>query len=151
MARMHSRKRGVSGSHKPELKETPSWVDYKNDEIEKLIIKLRKQEYSSALIGTILRDQYGIPSVKRVTGKSIVQILKENKINSKLPEDLLNMITKAVTISEHMTTNKKDVHSMRGLLLTEAKIRRITKYYKKRNVLPQDWTYNRERAKLLVQ
>lgn len=151
MARMHSRKRGVSGSQKPILKEAPKWVDYKNDEIEKLIIKLRKLEYSSALIGTILRDQYGIPSVKLVTGKSIVHILNENKMNSKLPEDLLNMITKAVTISEHMKTNKKDVHSMRGLLLTEAKIRRIAKYYKKKNILPQDWAYNRLRAKLLIQ
>ncbi len=151
MARMYSRKRGVSGSSKPIVKEVPKWVEYKKDEIEKLVIKLRKQECSPAMIGTILRDQYGIPSVKQITGKKVIEILKENKMDSKLPEDMLNLVKKAVNVSEHMKTNKKDVHGMRGLLLSEAKIRRLAKYYKKKKVLPADWAYNRERAKLLVQ
>ncbi len=151
MARMYSRKRGVSGSSKPVVKEVPKWVEYKKDEIEKLVIKLRKQECSPAMIGTVLRDQYGIPSVKQITGKKVIEILKENKMDSKLPEDMLNLVKKAVNVSEHMKTNRKDVHSMRGLLLSEAKIRRLAKYYKKKKVLPADWTYNRERAKLLVQ
>ncbi len=151
MARMYSRKRGVSGSSKPVVKEVPKWVEYKKDEIEKLVIKLRKQECSPAMIGTILRDQYGIPSVKQITGKKVIEILKENKMDSKLPEDMLNLVKKAVNVSEHMKTNKKDVHSMRGLLLSEAKIRRLAKYYKKKKALPADWAYNRERAKLLVQ
>ncbi len=151
MARMYSRRRGASGSSKPLVKEVPKWVEYKKDEIEKLVIKLRKQECSPAMIGTILRDQYGIPSVKQITGKKVIEILKENKMDSKLPEDMLNLIKKAVNVSEHMKNNRKDVHSMRGLLLSEAKIRRLAKYYKKKKVLPADWAYNRERAKLLVQ
>lgn len=151
MARMYSRKRGASGSHRPALKGVPKWVEYKKDEIETLVIKLRKQECSPAMIGTILRDTYGIPSVKQITNKKIVEILKENKMDSKLPEDMLNLVKKAVNLSEHMKNNKKDVHSMRGLLQTEAKIRRLAKYYRKNNVLPETWAYDRERAKLLVQ
>jgi len=151
MARMFSRKRGVSGSHKPIVKEVPKWVEYKKDEVEMLVIKLRKQECSPAVIGTILRDQYGIPSVKLICGTRIVDILKKNKLESKLPEDMLNLIKTAVNVSAHMKNNKKDVHSMRGLLQTESKIRRLAKYYKKTKVLPVDWFYNRERAKLIVQ
>ena len=151
MARMFSRRRGISGSHKPVLKEVPKWVEYKKDEVERLVIKLRKLEYSPAMIGTVLRDQYGIPSVKLICGKTIVEILKKNKLDSKLPEDMLNLIKKAVNVSVHMKNNRKDVHSMRGLLQTESKIRRLAKYYKRTNALPADWAYNRERAKLLVQ
>ncbi|MFH1127664.1 MAG: 30S ribosomal protein S15 [archaeon] len=151
MARMYSRKRGVSGSHRPNVKEAPKWVEYKKDEVEKLVIKLRKQEYSPAMIGTVLRDQYGVPSVKLSTGKGVIDILKENKIDSKLPEDMLNLIKKAVNVSQHMTTNKKDFHTMRGLLLMEARIRRLAKYYKKKKALPENWAYDRERAKLLIQ
>ncbi len=151
MARMFSRKRGVSGSHKPIVKEVPKWVEYKKDEVEMLVVKLRKQEYSPAMIGTVLRDQYGIPSVKLVCGESVVDILKKNKLDSKLPEDMLNLIKKAVNVNLHMKTNKKDVHTMRGLMQTESKIRRLAKYYKGTKVLPADWFYNRERAKLLVQ
>ncbi|MCK5698324.1 MAG: 30S ribosomal protein S15 [Candidatus Aenigmarchaeota archaeon] len=151
MARMFSRKRGTSGSHKPVVKEAPTWVEYKKDEVEMLVVKLRKQECSPAMIGTILRDQYGIPSVKLICGVSVVDILKKNKLDSKLPEDMLNLIKTAVNVSAHMKNNKKDVHSMRGLLQTESKIRRLAKYYKKTKVLPADWFYNRDRAKLLVQ
>ena len=151
MARMFSRKRGVSGSHKPVVKEVPKWVEYKKDAVEMLVVKLRKQECSPAMIGTILRDQYGIPSVKLICGMSVVDILKKNKLDSKLPEDMLNLIKTAVSVTAHMKNNKKDVHSMRGLLQNESKIRRLAKYYKRTKVLPVDWFYNRDRAKLIVQ
>ncbi|MEO0301809.1 MAG: 30S ribosomal protein S15, partial [candidate division WOR-3 bacterium] len=40
----------------------------KKEDVEKLIEKLAQQRFSSAEIGMILRDQYGIPDVKAITG-----------------------------------------------------------------------------------
>lgn len=148
---MYARTRGKSGSKKPISKKPPSWVDYKKSEVDALVLKLRKQGHESAMIGTILRDEYGIPSVKNITGKKITKILKENNSYTKFPEDLLNLLKKVVKLDEHLKENKKDVHSKRGMELTESKIRRLVKYYKKRKVLPEDWKYKRENVKLIVE
>jgi len=149
MARMYSRKRGKSKSHKPMKKMAP-WVDLSKKEIEELVLKFAKRDYQSSKIGIILRDQYGIPSVRMFTKKAISQIMKEHKVYSKLPEDLFNMLQKAVNLREHLEKNKKDNISKRGLELTESKIRRLAKYYRARGDLPKDWKYNPEKAKLLV-
>jgi len=103
------------------------------------------------MIGLILRDQYGIPDVKLITGKKISQIMKEHGLYPEIPEDLLNLLRKAVKLREHLEKHKKDKHSRRGLENLESKIRRLVKYYIRRKVLPKDWTYSPERAKLLVQ
>ncbi len=149
MARMYSRKRGKSSSHKP-MKKVAPWVELSSKEIQALVVKFAKKGNKSAQIGTILRDQYGIPSVKMFTKKTISEIMKENKIYPKLPEDLFNMLEKAVNLHEHMRKNKKDATSKRGLELTESKIRRLAKFYTARGVLPKDWKYDSEKAKLLV-
>ncbi|MCK4555600.1 MAG: 30S ribosomal protein S15 [Candidatus Aenigmarchaeota archaeon] len=151
MARMHSRKGGTSGSHRPDTKETPKWAEYKTDEVEKLIVKLRKQEMSQAMIGTVLRDQYGVPSVKALTGKTIAKVLKENNMASKLPEDLMSLIKRANKAYEHIKLNKKDKHSWRGMILIESKIKRISKYYVASKVLPAGWKYERAKLKILAQ
>lgn len=151
MARMHSRKGGISGSSKPADQSVPKWVEYKKGEVEKLVVKLNKQGMGSALIGTILRDRYGIPSVRAVTGSKVVKILKDNKLDGKYPEDMLNLMRRAVVLGKHMQVNKKDVHSKRGLQLIESKIRRLGRYYAKNGKIPADWKYNPETAKIEVQ
>ena len=87
MARMHSRAKGVSGSTKPIKKVVPGWLKYSAKEAELLVVKYAKEEKKPSQIGTFLRDQYGIPDIKVVTGKSITQILKEKKVKQELPED----------------------------------------------------------------
>ncbi len=47
----------------------PEWVTYSNEEIEEFILKFTKEGKSPSEIGVILRDQYGIPSVKAITGE----------------------------------------------------------------------------------
>jgi small subunit ribosomal protein S15 len=79
MARVYSGKKGKHGSKKPPVKAVPKWFKIKKEEVEELVIKLAKERYSSALIGTVLRDQYAIPNVKIARGKSIAKIMKENK------------------------------------------------------------------------
>lgn len=147
---MHSRKKGKSGSKKPVGKTKYVWVRYQPKEIEKLVIKLFNSGKSQSEIGIILRDNYGIPDVKTLTSKKIYQILKENKIVIDIPEDLKSLIKREIKILKHMETNKKDMPSKRGLQLTESKIRRLVKYYKKNGKLPSDWTYDRNRIKLLI-
>jgi len=149
MARMHSRKKGKSKSKRP-LRNVPEWIVYSPDEVVELVLKIAKDENPPSKIGLILRDQYGIPSVKNITKKGISQILKENKISTELPEDLQNLVRKAVNLRKHLDQHKKDVHNKRGLVLIESKIHRLTKYYKREGKIPLEWIYEPEKAKLKV-
>ncbi len=150
MARMHARKRGKSGSTKPPVKTTPAWVDVDKRECEKLVKEFGEKGMTASAIGVKLRDQYGVPSAKTLTGKTVSQILKENKLEQKLPEDMMALIKKAVFLRKHLEKNTKDVHNKRGLQLVESKIRRLQKYYKSKSRIPKTWYYNAEEAALLV-
>lgn len=147
---MHSRKKGKSGSTKPSKMSKPTWLRYKDKEIEQIILKLAKEDKTASQIGIILRDSYGIPDVRIILNKKISQILKENKLNDELPEDLKALIKKELLISKHLELNKRDMAAKRGLQLTESKIHRLSKYYKKVGKLPETWRYSREQAKLLI-
>lgn len=143
---MHSRKRGKSGSKRPIKKVIPTWLSYKPKEIEILITKFSKDGKSSSEIGLFLRDNYGIPNVKLVCGKSITAIMKENKLLPELPDDLTALIRKSVLVRKHLEENNKDQTANRGLTLTESKIKRLVKYYKKTGKLSSDWKYDPSRA-----
>ena len=132
------------------MAEKPEWVEYSTEEIEEIILKLRKEGKSTSVIGVILRDQYGIPDVKSVTGMKITQILEKHGQTEEYPEDLMNLIRKAVNIREHLKENPKDLHTKRGLQLVESRIRRLVKYYTKEGVLPEGWRYEPKQAALLV-
>ena len=149
MARMYSRKKGKSGSHRPAQKHA-GWVTHKPAEVEDIVAKLAKEGRASAEIGTVLRDQYGIPSVRALSGKKIGSIMKEKGHKQELPEDMLNLLRNAVRLRAHLEENKHDRYSKRVLELTESKIRRLAKYYKQKSVIPQKWNYDPEKAKLLA-
>lgn len=128
----------------------PDWIEYSTEEIEELILKLNKEGNSSSKIGVILRDQYGIPNVKLVTAKKITKILEDRGQKEEYPEDLMNLIRKAVNIRDHLLENPKDLHTKRGLQIIESQIRRLVKYYVKEGVLPEGWRYEPPKAALLV-
>ncbi|UCH38335.1 MAG: 30S ribosomal protein S15 [Candidatus Bathyarchaeota archaeon] len=136
--------RGKSHSRRPASKRAPSWCRYSPEEVEAFVIKLAKDKVPPSKIGVILRDQYGIPLVKPITGKSIKEILIEGDIDLGIPEDLNNLIQKANGIARHLSENKADAANKRSLELTVSKIRRLAKYYKKHDSLPQTWTYRPE-------
>ncbi len=150
MARMHSRKRGKSGSTNSVSKVAPRWVKYKSDEVEKLVVKLSKEGKSTSEIGIILRDSYGIPNVKIITNKKINKILEGNNLISNVPEDLRNLMTRVIAVMKHLEKNRKDKTAKRGLQLTESKIRRLVKYYKNSGRLPKEWKYSRDKINLLL-
>lgn len=150
MARMHARRRGSSGSVRPHRKDVPEWSNTDLTEIEKLVVGMKKDGLSSSLIGMTLRDKYGVPDIKLVTGKRLGAILEKNDLVSEIPEDLRNLMLKALGMRKHLAENKKDIHNKRQLQLTESKVRRLVRYYTKSGKLPKGWTYKPETAEILL-
>ena len=152
MARMHTRRKGQSGSRRPSTLRVPEWIDKeKNAEwVENKVVELAKAGNSPSMIGMILRDQYGVPLVKVLTGKSVMNLIQEHGLERQVPEDLRNMIAKATRIRRHLEENKKDFVSKRGLQLVESKIHRLSKYYRRKHVLPADWKYSPDQAAVLL-
>ena len=137
---MHARTRGKSGSTPPLEKIHPDW-SLKPKEIESLIAQLAEKGLSMTEIGMVLRDQHAVPDIKAATGKKLLQILQDKQLTSPLPEDLGFLIKKTEKLKAHLSDNHKDLHNRRRLALIESKIRRLAKYYKKRNILSEDWKY----------
>lgn len=151
MAKMHSRKRGLSGSTRPLNKVKPSWVTQSPKEIEMLIAKLAKEGKTASMIGLILRDSYGVPDVQVLCGKSISQIISDKGLAHQIPDDLRSLLRRALQIRKHLQENHKDMTANRGLQLTESKIGRLVKYYKKTEKLPWSWKYDPEQIKIYVE
>ena len=117
--------------------------------MEALVIKLAKEGHNVSKIGMLLRDQHGIPLTKSITGRTISQILKDAGLAPSLPEDLETLIKKATRIHAHLEKNKKDSYNRRALQLIEAKIHKLSRYYKREGLLPPDWKYEAKKASLV--
>ncbi len=141
MGRIHARVKGKSKSTKP-VKVDLSFVTIKKGEVEKLVVKFAKEDMKMSAIGATLRDTYGVPSVKAMTGKSISQIISEAKIETAIPEDLQNLVNRATKLKKHLSTNTRDTHNKRSLQLLESKVRRLAKYYKNKGRIPSNWNMN---------
>jgi small subunit ribosomal protein S15 len=130
----------------------PDWSSLNPREIETRIVELAKEEKSTSEIGMILRDQYAVPDVKIATRKTVSQILEHSNIKPEIPEDLTNLIKTALKLKKHIDNHhEKDFKTQRSLHLTESKIRRLTKYYRREGRIPKDWVYRYEQAKLMFE
>ena len=146
---MPKQEKGRSHSIRPVSKRPPSWCRYEPEEVEALIIKLARDGHSSSKIGTILRDQHGIPLVKPITGKNVTKILKEADLAPSTPEDLTMLLKKASRLSSHLERNKMDLSNKRALQVIEARIHKPSRYYKRKGVLPPNWKYEAKAASIL--
>ncbi len=146
---MHTRKKGKSRSEKPYGKTSYAWVTADKAEILKVIAKLAKEGKIESDIGRILRDEYGVPSVKTLFGKPLTVLLKENNLQKAYPSDLMQLIRKAVKLSSHLSANKRDHSNKIKLTHVESKIKRLVYYYRGKQ-LPANWKYDPEEAALLV-
>ncbi|MGE5533717.1 MAG: 30S ribosomal protein S15 [Bacillota bacterium] len=138
---MPKQEKGKSHSMRPVSRRPPSWCKYQPEEVESFIIKLAKEGHSLSSIGTILRDQYAIPLVKPLTGKSISDTLKASNLAPTMPEDLSNLMKKAQSLAVHMDKNKKDLHNKRNMQIIEARIHKLSRYYKREGVIAKNWKY----------
>ncbi|HLC01329.1 MAG TPA: 30S ribosomal protein S15 [Candidatus Bathyarchaeia archaeon] len=145
---MPKQEKGKSHSIRPVSRRPPSWCKYQPEEVEAFIIKHAKEGHSLSGIGTILRDQYAIPLVKPITGKSISETLEASGLKPSMPEDLGNLIKKATSLSVHMEKNKKDLHNKRSMQIIEARIHKLSRYYKREGVLPKNWKYETKVASI---
>ena len=146
---MPKKEKGKSHQIRPVTKRPPSWCRYTPEEVEALVIRLAKEGHPPSKIGTILRDQHGIPLTKPFTGRTISQILKEAKLAPSLPEDFEILLRKATRLRVHLEKNKKDLGNKRALQIIEAKIYKLSRYYKRKGVLPPDWKYEAKAVSLI--
>ena len=149
MARMHTRRRGSSGSDRPAADEPPEWSDVDSDEIEARVVELAEQGHDPSVIGLKLRDEgvkgTPIPNVKLATGKKVTEILEDHDASPELPEDLKNLMERAVGLHEHVDENGQDHQNKRALQNTESKIRRLVNYYRG-DELDEDFKYSYDNA-----
>ncbi len=152
MAKLHTKGKGKSKSRKPdvEIGKIPEDLGLKKEEIEKVIDDLAKQHTHQAMIGQILKEKYGVKYIRQIFGRRLGEILEEKGLLPQLPQDLLDLMKKAVNMRSHLEKNHKDVHNKIRLARVESKIWRLTKYYKKEGVLPSDWKYDPKEAALLI-
>ena len=117
-------------------------------EIEELIVKYANEGMTSSQIGIKLRDQHAIPLVKPILNKTISDVLKENDLVPEIPEDLNNIVLRAVNLQKHLKENKGDSRNVRSLELIEAKVHRLSTHYKNKGIIPKKWKYKSVVAQL---
>ena len=122
MGRLHTHNHGKSHSIRPIDPKKPDWITQSTTEIEEMIVKYSKDGMTTSQIGIKLRDQHAIPLVKPIIKKTISQVLEENKLTPEIPEDLNNIVLKAVNLQKHLKENKSDNRNVRSLELIEAKV-----------------------------
>ena len=131
-------------------KVVPGWVEYSAQEVEELVVGFGKKGMNPMQVGQVLRDQYGVPSVKALTGKGVIQVFGEGGVKLDYPPDLLALIERAVRVRRHLKANSSDVRNRTQLNNIESKIRRLVKYHAAEGNLPKGWRYDPETAALLV-
>jgi len=148
MGRMHTHRHGKSHSIRPAILRVPSWITQSPKEIEELVVKYTKDGFTPSQIGNKLRDQHAIPLIKVITKKGIGEILEENGLKTEMPEDLENIVNKAVGLQKHLKENNGDYRNVRSLELLEAKVHRLSVYYKRIGRIPKTWKYKAVIAQL---
>merc|ERR1719330_214505 len=150
MARMYGKSKGISKSALPYRRRAPSWLRIKPAEIISHVVRLAKKGLLPSQIGVTLRDGFGIPQVRSVTGCKILRILKGNSAAPSVPEDLYYLIKKAIGMHKHLSRFSKDKDSKFRLVLTESRIHRLARYYRRVKALPASWKYKADTASALI-
>jgi len=145
-----SKIKGSSHSIRPIESGAPKWVKASAEEVESIVVDASKKGVPPSQIGILLRDQYGIPLARQVTGKRISKILEERELAAQIPEDLFNLIKHSGMIRRHLEEHPRDMSSKRGLQLLESKINRLARYYASVGRIPRDWKYSPGKASILV-
>ena len=149
MSRTYARRREklVAPIHRV---EKPSWLTVDEKSVNDAVVELARKKTRLSDIGMILRDKYGVPDIKLVTGKGLKETITDMGIQMDLPDDLRDMMIKALRLHEHLDKNKKDMRAKRDVVVTESRIKSLAQYYIKKNVLPSNWRYSVDTAKLLI-
>lgn len=133
--------------------DPPEWSDVDTDAIEQRVVELAEEGHDPSQIGRKLRDEgvqgTPIPDVQLATDRKVTEILEEHDAGSALPEDLRNLLERAVRLREHMADNPGDAQNKRALQNAEAKVRRLADYYRG-DEIDEEFKYTYERARELL-
>ena len=151
MSRIHSRRKGKAGSHRPYPVTKPEWVAVSNEEIVERAVQLAKTGIPAAQVGQQLRDSLGVPAVRAMTGKRLESLLAEHGVRPEIPDDLQALLKRVVHLQRHLETHPKDLANRRGLSLMESRIRRLAHYYRQHRRIPENWRYSAAGAALQVE
>jgi DNA gyrase subunit A len=66
-------------------------------------------------------------------------------------DDVIALIKRAIKIKKHMDANRQDMTALRGLQITESKIKKLVKYYKKTAKMPVEWKYETKNIKMYAE
>ncbi len=151
MSRIHSGHKGKAGSHRPYPLTKPEWVTLSSEEVTSQAVQLAKTGVPAAQVGQNLRDSYGVPSVRAITGKRLDMLLGENGVRPEIPDDLQALLKRVVHLQRHLESHPKDLSNRRGLSLMESRIRRLARYYRQRRRISENWRYSAAGAALQVE
>merc|ERR1711862_119633 len=141
---------GISGYALPFRRKAPAWATMTPANVTEMMVRNAKKGLTPSQIGVLMRDKYGIPQVRFLTGKKVLRILKKRGCAPSIPEDLYHLIKKAVAMRKHMDRNRKDRDCKFRLILSESRIHRLTRYYKKTGQVAPTWKYESGKASALV-
>ncbi|MCL4365159.1 30S ribosomal protein S15 [Candidatus Marsarchaeota archaeon] len=152
MARMHTGKHGKSKSKKPVVGtgSRPEGLKLSNDEITKLIVDYAKQGKHQALIGQMLKEKHNVPYIRQIFNKRLYAVLNENGFRAEIPQDLMDLLKRAITLRRHLERNHNDAHNKTSLGRVEAKIWRLSNYYRRTGAMPSNWKYDPVKVALLI-
>merc|ERR1712227_137918 len=150
MVRMHSSGKGISKSALPYKRTAPRWSKLTSDQVCEKVCKLAKKGLTPSQIGVFLRDSEGVAQVEAITGTKVLRILKANGFAPEIPEDLYMLIKKAVQVRKHLERNRQDKDAKFRLILVEARIHRVSRYYKEACKFPASRKYESATAAALV-
>ncbi|KAI7829059.1 40S ribosomal protein S13 [Kickxella alabastrina] len=146
MGRMYTSGKGISKSAAPYRRTPASWVKATPEDVCEQICKLARKGTTPSQIGVILR----CPPVNAITGTKVVRILRANGLAPEIPEDLYFLIKKAVSVRKHLERNRKDFDAKYRVILIEARISRLARYYIACGQLPPNWKYVASTASTIV-
>ena len=75
----------------------------------------------------------------------------DQNLAKELPEDILSLIRKLNDVKQHLEKNKQDKTAVRGFQLTNSKLRRLVKYYKRNDKLPAEFNLDISRLKMYLE
>lgn len=112
--------------------EKPVWLKTSEEDVKKIIAEL-STKLQPAEIGTVLRDQYGIPTTK-VYGKKLSVYLKGLNIDPAKIE-LQNVEKKVEKLKEHLKKNKQDKKAKHKIQRPQSRVSKMKKYLARENRL----------------
>ncbi len=110
--------------------EKPSWLKLTEEELKKIIAELAEKYHQPAQIGLVLRDQYGVPSV-RVYGKKLSHYLKE--LGLKTNAELENAERKVERLKAHLKKHITDKKAKHKLQKAQSRLNILRRYFERKN------------------